>query len=68
MEQVNNGMALDILQSIAVQNQPPKAGSKSDGDFQKLMDKAASGRDAKAEEALIDEFVSSARARANIGA
>ena len=51
MEQVKNGMTLDILQAIAVSNQLPKAGGKADGDFQKLMDKAAAGRDAKTEEA-----------------
>ena len=51
MEQVKNGATLDLLQAIATQNQLPKTGSKADGDFQKLMDKAAAGRDAKAEEA-----------------
>ena len=53
MEQVQNGMALDILQTMAAQIQPPKSGGKDDGDsdFRKLMDKAAGGRDAKAEEA-----------------
>ena len=53
MEHVKNGMTLDILQAIAMPNQLPKTGGKADGDsdFQKLMDKAATGRDAKAEEA-----------------
>ena len=53
MEQVNNGMTLDLLQTVAVQSQPQKAGGKTDGDsdFRKMMDKAASGKDAKTEEA-----------------
>ena len=53
MEQVKNSVTLDLLQTMAVQSQPPKAGSKADGDsdFRKLMDKAASSKDAKAEEA-----------------
>ena len=51
MEQVKNNMTLDILQAIAVQGQLPKAGGKADGDFQKLMDKAAAGKETKAKEA-----------------
>ena len=53
MEQVKNSVTLDILPAAATQAQLPKAGGKADGDsgFRKLMDKAASGRDAKAEEA-----------------
>ena len=53
MEQVNNSVTLDILQAMAAQTQPPKAGGKADGDgdFRKMMDKAASGKDAKPEEA-----------------
>ena len=54
MEQVTNGMTLDVFQAVAVQNQLPKAGGKADGesDFRKLMDKAAAGgKDAKTEEA-----------------
>ena len=54
MEQVTNSAALDLLQATASQNQLPKAGGKAESDFQKLMDKAASGRDAKAEEAPKD--------------
>ena len=52
MEQVTNSMTLDVLQTVAVRNQPARAGGKADGDsdFRKLMDKAASGRDATAEE------------------
>ena len=52
MEQVKNRMTLDILQAAAAQNQPPKTGGKDkgDGDFRKLMDKAAGGKDTKAEE------------------
>ena len=52
MEQVKNRMTLDILQATAAQNQPPKTGGKDkgDGDFRKLMDKAAGGKDTKAEE------------------
>ena len=53
MEQVANSMTLDILQTVATQNQPSKTGGKSDGDsdFQKLMDKAAnSGKAAQTEE------------------
>ena len=52
MEQVNNSVTLDLLQTMAVQSQPPKASGKTDGDsdVRKLMDKAANGRDAKAEE------------------
>ena len=55
MEQVKNSMTLDILQALAMSNQLPKAGGKADGDFQKLMDRAAAGRDAKAEEPPKDE-------------
>ena len=53
MEQVNNSVTLDILQAMAAQTQPPKTGGKADGDsdFRKMMDKAASGKDAKPEEA-----------------
>ena len=55
MDQVkNNSATLDLLQAIVAQNQIPKTGSKANGDsdFQKLMDKAAaSGKDAKTEEA-----------------
>ena len=53
MEQVNNSATLDLLQTMAVQTQPPKAGGKTDGDsdFRKMMDKAASGKDTKTEEA-----------------
>ena len=53
MEQVNNSVTLDLLQAAGPQNQLPKAGGKAEGDsdFRKLMDKAASGRDAKTEEA-----------------
>ena len=53
MEQVTNSMTLDLIQTAAVQNQPPKANGKTDGDsdFRKLMDKAAGGKDAKTEEA-----------------
>ena len=52
MDQVKNSMALDILQTIAAANQLPKAGSKADSEFQKLMDKAAANsRDTKAEDA-----------------
>ena len=50
MEQVKNSAALDLLQAIASQNQLPKAGSRADGDFQKLMDKAAAGRDTRQKE------------------
>ena len=52
MDQVNNSMTLDILQTMAVQTQLPKTSGKPDGgsDFRKLMDKAAGGKDAKAEE------------------
>lgn len=52
MEQMQNNVALDILQMTAAQNQLPKTGGKDSGDsdFQKLMDKATAGRDAKAEE------------------
>ena len=53
MEQVKNGAALDLLQALTAQTQLPKAGGKADGDsdFRKLMDKAASGKDAKPEDA-----------------
>ena len=53
MNQVNNSATLDILQAMAAQTQPPKAGGKDkgDGEFRKMMDKAASGKEAKAEEA-----------------
>ena len=53
MDQVNNSMTLDILQVMAAETQPPKTGGKASGDsdFRKLMDKAASGKDAKPEEA-----------------
>ena len=52
MDQVkNNSATLDLLQAIAAQNQLPKTGSKGDSDFRKMMDKAASGKDAKPEEA-----------------
>lgn len=53
MEQLNNNTALAMLQAAASQNQLPKTGkSDGDSDFQKLMDKAASGsRDTKAESA-----------------
>ena len=53
MEQVKNGAAMDILQTVAAQTQLPKAGGKADGgsDFRTMMDKAAGGKDAKAEEA-----------------
>ena len=52
MEQVKNSMTLDILQAIAAQNQLPKAGGKANGDsdFQKLMDKAAAGRETQGKE------------------
>ena len=44
MEQLNNNTALAMLQAVASQNQLPKTGkSDGDSDFQKLMDKAASG-------------------------
>ena len=47
MNQVNNSAALDILQAMAAQIQLPKTGGKDkgDGDFQKMMDKAASGKE-----------------------
>ena len=51
MDQVKNSATLDLMQAIAVQNQPPKAAGKGDSDFRKMMDKAASGKDAKPEEA-----------------
>ena len=53
MEQVKNSATLDILQALAAQTQLPKAGGKAEGDsgFRKMMDKAASGKDAKTEEA-----------------
>ena len=51
MNQVNNSATLDILQAMAAQPQPPKAGGKADGEFRKMMDKAASGKDAKTEDA-----------------
>ena len=53
MEKANNSVTLDILQAMTAQVQLPKAGGKADGDsdFRKMMDKAASGKDAKAEEA-----------------
>ena len=56
MDQVTNSMTLDILQTVATQNQPPKTGGRDKGgsDFQKLMDKAASDKDAKTEEAPKD--------------
>ena len=45
MDQVNSNPALAILQAITSQNQLPKTGrSDADSDFQKLMDKAASGQ------------------------
>lgn len=53
MEQVKNSMTLDILQTMAAQNQLPKTESKanSDSDFQKMMDKAVAGsREAETEE------------------
>ena len=57
MEQVKNSMTLDILQAMAAQDQLPKAGGKAEGgsDFRKLMDKAASGKDTKAENASKSE-------------
>ena len=50
MDQVKNSATLDLLQAIASQNQLPKAGGKAESDFQKLMDKAASGRDTRPKE------------------
>ena len=57
MDQVKNSMTLDILQAMAAQVQLPKAGGKAGGDsgFQKLMDKAAGGKDTKPEKAPKDE-------------
>ena len=45
MDQVKNNAALGMLQTIAAQNQGIKMGKgDTDSDFQKLMDKAASGQ------------------------
>ena len=59
MNQVNNSTTLDLLQAMTAQTQLPKAGGKADGgsEFRKLMDKAASGKDAKTEEAPKAETV-----------
>ena len=51
MSQVNNSATLDLLQAMTAQTQLPKTGGKADSDFRKMMDKAASGKDAKVEEA-----------------
>ena len=54
MEQVKNSVTLDLLQTLTVQNQLPKAGGKTDGDsdFRKMMDKAtADSKGAQTEEA-----------------
>ena len=66
MEQVKNSMTLDILQAMAVQTQPPKAGGKADSEFRKMMDKAAGGKEAKTEEAPKAESPAAGKSEAPV--